>query len=52
MYKQIWHLFVAIGGGIVILKPSIVKYVLYKPEKMISTYGVHIIFQYFVIYFD
>ena len=52
MYKQIWYLFVAIGGDIVTLKLGIVKYVLYKPDEMISAYRVHIIFQFFVIYFN
>ena len=38
MYNQIWYSLVAIGESIVILKPSKVKYVLYKSDKMISAY--------------
>ena len=50
MYEQIWYLFVAIGEGMVTWKLSKVKYASYKPNQMISTCGVDVIFQYFVIY--
>ena len=52
MYEKLWYLFVAIGEGIVTLKPRIVKYASYKPNRMISAYGVHVILQYFVMHFD
>ena len=31
------------------LKKSIVKYICYKVDEMISTYGVYVTFQYFAI---
>jgi len=34
------------------LKNSIVKYICYKVDEMISTYRVDVIFQYFAIYFN
>jgi len=37
MYEQLWYLFVAIMEGIVTFKKSIVKYICYKVEEMIST---------------
>ena len=52
MYEQIWYLFVAIGEGMVTRKLSIVKYVSYTPNQMISTYYADTIFQYFVINFN
>ena len=33
-------------------KKSIVKYICYKVDKMISTYRVYVMFQAFVIYFN
>jgi len=50
MYEQLWYLFAAIMGGIVTLKKSIVKYICYKVEEMISTDKVYVKFQYFAIY--
>jgi len=49
MYELLWYLFVAIMGGMVALKKSIVKYICYKVDEMISTYGVYVMFQYFPI---
>jgi len=37
-------------GGIVTLKKSIVKYICYKVEEMISNDRVYVKFQYFAIY--
>jgi len=50
MYEQLWYLFVAIMGGIVTLKKSLVKYICYKVEEMISTDRVYVKFQYIAIY--
>jgi len=52
MYKLLWYLFVAIMEGIVTFKKSIVKYIYYKVDEIISTYRVYVMFQYFVIYFN
>jgi len=49
MYELLWYLFVAIMGGMVALKKSIVKYIYYNVDEMISTYGVYVMFQYFPI---
>jgi len=49
MYELFWYLFVAIMGGIVTLKKSIVKYIYYKVDEMISTYEAYVMFQYFAI---
>jgi len=38
--------------GIVTFKKSIVKYIYYKVDEIISTYRVYVMFQYFVIYFN
>jgi len=38
--------------GIVALKKSIVEYICYKVDEMISTYGVYVMFQNFSIYFN
>ena len=52
MYELLWYLFIAIMGGIVTLKKSIVKYIYYKVNEMISTYRVYVRFQYFAIDFN
>jgi len=52
MYKLLWYLFVAIVEGIVTFKKSIVKYIYYKVDEIISTYRIYVMFQYFVIYFN
>jgi len=52
MYELLWYLFVAIMGGIVTLRKSIVKYICYKVDEIISTNRVYIMFQYFAIYFN
>jgi len=52
MYKLLWYLFVAIMEGIVTFKKSIVKYIYYKVDEIISTYRIYVMFQYFVIYFN
>jgi len=52
MYELLWYLFVAIMEGIVTFKKSIVKYIYYKVDEIISTYRVYVMFQYFVIYFN
>ena len=52
MYEKLWCLFVAILGGIVTLKKSTTQYIFYKVDQGISTYGVHVIFQFFSIYFN
>jgi len=52
MYEQPWYLLVAIMGGIVTLKKSIVKYICNRVEEMISTDRVYVKFQYFAIYFN
>ena len=52
MYELFWYLFVAIMGGIVTLKKSIVKYIYNKVDEMISTYEAYVMFQYFAIYFN
>jgi len=49
MYELLWYLFIAIMEGIVALKKSIVKYICYKVNEMISIYGVYVMFQYFAI---
>jgi len=49
MYELLWYLFAAIIGGIVTLKKSIVKYICYTVDEMISNYGVYVMFQYFAI---
>ena len=52
MYELLWYLFVAIMEGIVTFKKSIVKYIYYQVDEIISTYRVYVMFQYFVIYFN
>jgi len=52
MYELLWYLFVAIMEGIVTFKKSVVKYICDKVDKMISTYRVYVMFQYFAIYFN
>jgi len=52
MYGLLWYLFVAIMEGIVTFKKSIVKYIYYKVDEIISTYRIYVMFQYFVIYFN
>jgi len=52
MYELLWYLFVAIMGGIVTLRKSIVKYICYRVDEIISTDRVYIMFQYFAIYFN
>jgi len=52
MYELLWYFFVAIIEGIMTFKKSIVKYICYKVDKMISPYRVHLMFQYFAIYFN
>jgi len=52
MYEHLWYLLVAIMGGIVTLKKSIVKYICNRVEEMISTDRVYVKFQYFAIYFN
>ena len=37
---------------LVTFKKSIVKYIYYKVDEIISTYRVYVMFQYFVIYFN
>jgi len=51
MFALLWYLFVAITEGIVTFKKSIVKYICYKVDEMISTYRVYVMFYYFAIYF-
>ena len=41
MYELLWYLFVAIMEGIVTFKKSIVKYIYYKVDEIISTYRCH-----------
>jgi len=38
--------------GIVASKKSIIEYIYYKVNEMISSYGVYVMFQYFAIYFN
>jgi len=52
MYEQLWYFFVAIGEGIMALKPSMVKYASWKPNWMISAYGVHVMLKSFVMHFN
>ena len=52
MSALLWYLFVATIEAIVTFKKSIVKYICYKVDKMISPYRVHLMFQYFTIYFN
>jgi len=52
MYEHLWYLLVAIMGGIVTLKKSIVKYICNRVEEMISTDRVYVKFQYFAICFN
>jgi len=49
MYELLWYLFVAIMEYIVALKKSIVKYICYKVDEMISTYWIYVTFQDFPI---
>jgi len=52
MNEQLWYLFIAIGEGIVTLKPSRVKYASYKPNRIISAHGVHVMLKSFVMHFN
>ena len=52
MYEQILYLFVAIGDGIITQKSSMGKYVFAKPNRVIFTYDVDIMFQYFLIFLN
>ena len=52
LYKLIWYLFAAILDCTMTLTTSIGKYVSYKLDEMISAPGVHVMFQYFLIYFN
>ena len=52
MYELLWYLFVAIFESSVTLKMRIVKYISYKPNLIISSHEVYIIFQCFLIDFN
>jgi len=47
-----YYWFVAVLEDVVTVKTRMVKYILYKLDKIISANGVYLRFQYFLIYFD
>ena len=52
MYKVFWYWFLAIMEGVVTVRTRRVKDISDKPKERVSANGVHIKFQYFVIYFN
>jgi len=52
MRKVFYYWYEAMLEDVVTVKTRIVKYIVYKLDKKISANGVHLRFQYSLIYFD
>ena len=52
IYELLWYVLAASLGGTVTGKKSTSKYLLYILDRIISTYGVDVIFQCLIFYFN